>query len=101
MAATDVMWGLIQSQLNALRDEFILLRAKELANAAFALTTMTQAEANTWNAGLSAEGATAYAFISDGRKSGEGVGAGTGTPAYYNLATLSWKYFRDDTDVTV
>lgn len=40
-------------------------------------------------------------FISNGRKSGEGAGAGTGVPCYYNAATNQWLKFSDDTAVTV
>lgn len=40
-------------------------------------------------------------FISDGRKSGEGAGAGTGLIAYYNPATDSWYRPADDTAVAI
>jgi len=38
-------------------------------------------------------------FITDGRKPGEGGGAGTGVPAYYNKATDQWLRMSDDTAV--
>ena len=41
------------------------------------------------------------AFCSNGRKSGEGVGAGTGVPVYWNAPTSQWLKFNDDTVVTV
>lgn len=47
---------------------------------------------------------TTYAtvwFCSNGRKSGEGVGSGTGVPVYWNAATSKWFKFSDDTEVTV
>lgn len=40
-------------------------------------------------------------FITNGRKSGEGAGAGTGVPCYYNAATDSWFTFSSDTAVVV
>lgn len=40
-------------------------------------------------------------FITNGRKAGEGAGAGTGIPAYYNAATDQWFSFRTDTAVTI
>lgn len=43
------------------------------------------------------EGRTA--FVTDGRKTGEGAGLGTGVPAYFSAA--SWRVFFDDTAVTV
>lgn len=42
-----------------------------------------------------AEGAIAYA--SNGRKSGEGAGAGTGVPVYYSAG--KWRVYRDDSEV--
>lgn len=40
-------------------------------------------------------------FCSNGRKSGEGIGAGTGVPVYWNNATGKWFTFSTDTEVTV
>ena len=74
------------------------------------LSDKTEVSGQTWtfptstlaNAPLAADGLTAYAvrFISDGRKSGETAGNGTGVPAYYNPATNTWLAFRTDTVVT-
>jgi len=36
------------------------------------------------------------AFVSDGRKAAEGVGAGTGVPAYYDAAAAAWLNFYDN-----
>lgn len=41
------------------------------------------------------------AWISDGRKSGETAGNGTGILAYYNTATDSWFGVRSEVAVTV
>lgn len=41
----------------------------------------------------------AQAWIADGRKSGEGAGAGTGLLGYFDSATSSWLTFRGDTAV--
>jgi len=41
------------------------------------------------------------AFCSNGRKSGEGVGAGTGQLVYYNAPTTQWLRVRDDSVITV
>ena len=48
-----------------------------------------------------AEGMTGFAvaFITDGRKQGEGAGNGTGIMAYYDVASDSWLKFSDDTAV--
>lgn len=46
---------------------------------------------------------TAYngmvAYATDGRKVGEGGGAGTGVPVYYDEATASWLVYSGDTAV--
>lgn len=41
------------------------------------------------------------AWISNGRKSGEGAGVGTGILAYYNASTNSWFGVRSEVAVTV
>jgi len=46
-----------------------------------------------------ANGATV--FVTDGRKVGEGAGAGTGVPAYFDLASTTWMVFSTDTAVLV
>lgn len=53
------------------------------------------------DAPLAADGMTGYAvaFITDGRKQGEGAGNGTGIPAYYDFATDTWLKFSTDTAV--
>jgi hypothetical protein len=39
------------------------------------------------------------AFATDGRKSGESVGNGTGVPVYYDTSSSSWLTFFDNTVV--
>ena len=55
------------------------------------------------NAPLATDGLTSYAFgfISNGRKTGEGAGVGTGVLAYYDPDTDSWLNVRDDSAVQV
>lgn len=38
-------------------------------------------------------------FATDGRKVGEGIGAGTGVPVYWDPSSTSWLVFSDDTQV--
>jgi hypothetical protein len=40
------------------------------------------------------------AWISDGRKSGEGAGAGTGILAFYDSSSDTWKGVRSEVNVT-
>jgi hypothetical protein len=35
-------------------------------------------------------------FVTDGRKGGEGAGAGTGLPAYYDATAAAWLNFHDN-----
>lgn len=41
------------------------------------------------------------AFVSNGRKAGEGAGLGTGVMVYWDNASLQWLKFSDDTAVTI
>jgi hypothetical protein len=45
-------------------------------------------------------GTGAVAWCSNGRKGGEGVGAGTGVPVYWNTATTQWFTFSGNVLVT-
>lgn len=42
-----------------------------------------------------------FAYCSDGRKTGEGAGAGTGCPVYFDVDTVQWLRFSDDSIVAV
>lgn len=44
-------------------------------------------------------GVRPVAFATNGRKSGEGVGAGTGVPIYWNSETNQWLLFEDNSVV--
>lgn len=41
------------------------------------------------------------AWCSDGRKTAEGGGAGTGVPTYYDVASAAWRVFYDDTALAI
>lgn len=41
------------------------------------------------------------AFVTNGRKGGEGSGAGTGVPVYFNTATGTWLTYSGNTAVTI
>lgn len=42
----------------------------------------------------------AVAWAEDGRKAGEGSGAGTGAPVYFDKSAGTWMSYRTDTEVT-
>lgn len=95
----DLMWEHLQDQLNAIRAEAqTAITRSERAETAGALRASTLA-----NAPLAAGGAAAgmVLWITNGRKTGEGVGAGTGVPAYYQASSNTWKRFEDNADVVV
>lgn len=45
-------------------------------------------------------GVQPIAYVSNGRKSGEGAGAGTGVPVFWNTSTNQWLCFHDNSVVT-
>ncbi len=77
--------------LKKLRDRIKAEEVNERAETAGAIPTSTVA-------GLPTPGQNGrMRFVIDGRKVGEGVGAGTGTPAYDD--GVAWRRTADDTTV--
>lgn len=68
----------------------------------FTKGTLVQPQAPVYTvAALPATAATgSYAFASNGRKGGEGVGAGTGLMVYWNPSTSSWFTYSGNVLVT-
>lgn len=97
--ALDFAWSELRREIEALRKDSQRFQVR--AERAETAGAMPPSELAT--APLLADGAGDgdQLFITDGRKSGESAGAGTGVPAYYNAATNSWLKFSDDTAVTV
>lgn len=95
----EIVWNQLQLQIDSLRrDVDVLLAKSERAETAGGMLAST-----LLSAPLAADGGVGdgdFLFIINGRKSGEGVGAGTGIPAYYNADTDSWLRFSDDAAVT-
>lgn len=96
----EIVWNELQSQIDGLRVDMNNLLAKsERAETAGGMLASALADAP-----LAADGGVGdgdMLFITNGRKSGEGVGVGTGIPAYYNADTDTWLRFSDDGAVTV
>lgn len=63
------------------------------------LSTETLLQANLANLPSAGLRNGALAWVSDGRKVGEGASAGTGALAYYDVASGNWLRFGDDTAV--
>lgn len=86
----------VTSELREVRKHISETRLKsERAEIAGGVGASTLANAPT-NAGTNTDGVSLL-FISNARKVGEGVGAGTGTLCYFNPATGTWFRVADDT----
>jgi hypothetical protein len=96
----SMVWREVKADIDALRQQNLLILTKLDRSE----TTGGISESTLANAPLAVSGGVKNGdllWISNGRKSGEGVGVGTGVPAYYNVATDTWKRFEDNADVTV
>lgn len=86
----------LSNQLRQARIQITEIRQRsERAEIAGGVSASTLANAPT-NAGTNTDGVSLL-FISNARKVGEGVGAGTGTLCYFNPATGTWFRVADDT----
>lgn len=93
----DKVWRSLQHQIEDTRGQVALLHQRsERAETAGGVATVTFALLPTVNVGTGD-----LLWCSNGRKIGEGVGAGTGVIVYYNPGTLTWKRISDDSDVAI
>lgn len=68
-----------------------IIRALAALNSTIAKISATNTPPNYTFATLPATASTgSMAFVTNGRKPGEGAGAGTGMPVFFNTPTLSW-----------
>lgn len=95
----NMIWDDLQTQIADINSRLDTLTAiTERAETCSGVPAYTLAAAP-----LSASGAKRgdMVFITNGRKTGEGAGTGTGLVAYYNPGTNSYYRFADDTAVVV
>lgn len=101
----DMIWDQLQAQIAALSTRVNDLEQRsESSETGGGFVSFAYADAPRAAQGGMQTDNLAYCdvvFISNGRKSGEGVGAGTGTPAYYDPAIDDYRKFSDDAVVTV
>jgi hypothetical protein len=99
---TEMVWRQLQGQLNELRKQAQINSQVERALFSDSVPAYTVASLPTLaNGGLG--NGTSYvtlAFASNGRKSAEGAGLGTGQLVYYNAPTDQWLRVRDDSLIT-
>lgn len=100
----DLVYAELRAELNTLKSQVVKNARTERAEIADSIPAYTLAAAPlATDGGLgdgTAGGYITLAWISNGRKSGEGAGAGTGILAYYNTATDSWFGVRSEVAVT-
>lgn len=99
----ELVYGELKAELNTLQTQVDRSKRVERAEIADSIPAYILT-----NAPLAVDGGlgdgTSYitlAWISNGRKSGEGAGLGTGILAYYNSSTNSWFGVRSEVAVTV
>lgn len=92
-AMVELVWQALQAEIAALKQEQARFRSQaERAETAGGVPASTLASAPLAATGGLSNG-TSYAdllWIADGRKSGEGAGAGTGVLAVYSAALDQW-----------
>lgn len=100
----EFVYSELKKELSALETQVDRSKRVERAEIADSIPAYTLA-----NAPLAADGGLGtgadggyitLAWISNGRKSGEGAGNGTGILAFYNTATNSWFGVRSEVAVT-
>lgn len=95
----EMVWESLQQEVKILRSRVdnLIIRSERSETTsgvpAYTLATAPLAADNAKGGDM--------VFISNGRKTGEGVGVGTGIVAYYNPNTNSYYRFADDTAVVV
>lgn len=98
--AVHLMWNELQRQISSLSQRVNEIAVRyERAEIAGGVDAALLADAP-----LAATGgvqAGSLLFITNGRKSGEGAGAGTGVLAYYQSSLDQWMRTADDTAVVV
>lgn len=99
----EFVYGELKNELNALQTEVDKTKRVERAEIADSIPAYTLANAPLAVDGGLGDGVSyiTLAWISNGRKSGEGAGLGTGILAYYNASTDSWFGVRSEVAVTV
>lgn len=99
----ELIWDALQLQIDTLSQRVGNLEIRtERAEVSDGIPAYLFADLPTAaNGGLGDNvGFTTMAWVTNGRKSGEGAGAGTGVLAYWDATSLSWKGVRSEVDVT-
>lgn len=102
MSMIDLVWGELNKQIRDVRGQVTRVQRVERAEIADSIPAYELADAPLAADGGLGDGTTyiTLAWISNGRKSGEGAGNGTGILAFYNASTDSWFGVRSEVAVT-
>lgn len=93
----EMIWNELQRQIKELTRRIDTIEVRyERSEISGGVDAVTLANAPTTNVK-----AGSLVFVTDGRKSGEGAGAGSGVLAFWNPSTLTWKRVEDNADVVV
>lgn len=98
----DLVWQDLQAQLNDVKKQVKLAQQTEQALFSDSVPAYTVSNLPTLANGGLGNGASyvTLAFASNGRKSAETAGNGTGQLVYYNAPTDQWLRVRDDSLIT-
>ena len=98
----ELVYNELKTELAALQTQIDRTGRVERAEIADSIPAYTVTNLPTLANGGLGDGASyvTLAFASNGRKGGEGVGAGTGQLVYYNAPTNQWLRVRDDSVIT-
>jgi len=101
----ELVYQELKAEINTLKKQVVNNGQRERAEIADSLPAYTLANAPLAVDGGLGDGTSGgyitLAWISNGRKSGEGAGNGTGILAFYNTSTNSWFGVRSEVAVTV
>jgi hypothetical protein len=99
----EMIYRELSQKINTIQTQVQSARQVERAEIADSIPAYTLANAPLAVDGGLGDGTTyiTLAWISNGRKSGEGAGNGTGILAYYNASTNSWFGVRSEVAVTI
>lgn len=103
MSMIELVWAELNQKIREVRTDVRRTQRVERAEIADSIPAYTLANAPLAADGGLGDGSTyiTLAWISNGRKSGEGAGNGTGILAFYNTSTNSWFGVRSEVAVTV
>lgn len=95
----DLMWGELQDEISRQKAEAeVVLARSERAETSGGMPRILFADLP-----YAADGASSgdMRFVTNGRKTAEGPGMGTGCPCYFNGADDKWKRLSDDMNVAI